>query len=94
MLKCASLNSLTTTKNMAKEKVAKKATRTRRSKKAAATEATPAAETAAPVQKLLLLRKLKLNNSIFFLYIEAVPICLERLLFPINHPRNIKRCVH
>ena len=32
--------------NMAKEKVAKKATRTRRSKKAAATEATPAAETA------------------------------------------------
>jgi len=34
--------------NMAKEKVAKKATRTRRSKKAA-TEATPAAETAAPV---------------------------------------------
>ena len=34
--------------NMAKEKVAKKATRTR-SKKAAATEATPAAETAAPV---------------------------------------------
>ena len=35
--------------NMAKEKVAKKATRTRRSKKAAATEATPAAETAAPV---------------------------------------------
>ena len=36
-------------KNMAKEKVAKKATRPRRSKKAAATEATPAAETAAPV---------------------------------------------
>jgi len=35
--------------NMAKEKVAKKATRTRRSKKAGATEATPAAETAAPV---------------------------------------------
>ena len=35
--------------NMAKEKVAKKATRTRRSKKAAVTEATPAAETAAPV---------------------------------------------
>ena len=35
--------------NMAKEKVAKKATRTGRSKKAAATEATPAAETAAPV---------------------------------------------
>ena len=35
--------------NMAKEKVAKKATRTRRSKKAAATEATPAGETAAPV---------------------------------------------
>ena len=35
--------------NMAKEKVAKKAPRTRRSKKAAATEATPAAETAAPV---------------------------------------------
>ena len=35
--------------NMAKEKVAKKATRTRRSKKAAATGATPAAETAAPV---------------------------------------------
>ena len=35
--------------NMAKEKVAKKATRTRRSKKAAATEAAPAAETSAPV---------------------------------------------
>ena len=35
--------------NMAKEKVAKKATRTRRSKKAAATEAAPTAETAAPV---------------------------------------------
>ena len=36
--------------NMAKEKVAKKATRTRRSKKsAAATEAAPAAEAAAPV---------------------------------------------
>lgn len=35
--------------NMAKEKVAKKATRTRRSKKAAATEVAPAAETAAPV---------------------------------------------
>ena len=34
--------------NMAKDKVAKKATRTRRSKKAAA-EAAPAAETAAPV---------------------------------------------
>ena len=32
-----------------KEKVAKKATRTRRSKKAAATEAAPAAETSAPV---------------------------------------------
>ena len=38
--------------NMAKEKVAKKATRTRRSKKAAATEATPAAETAAPVAEV------------------------------------------
>lgn len=35
--------------NMAKEKVAKKATRTRRSKKSAAAEAAPAAETAAPV---------------------------------------------
>ena len=35
--------------NMAKDKVAKKATRTRRSKKAAATEAAPAAETSAPV---------------------------------------------
>ena len=32
--------------NMAKEKVAKKATRTRRSKKSAAAEAAPAAETA------------------------------------------------
>ena len=35
--------------NMAKEKVAKKSTRTRPSKKAAATEAPPAGETAAPV---------------------------------------------
>lgn len=35
--------------NMAKDKVAKKATRTRRSKKSAATEAAPAAEATAPV---------------------------------------------
>ena len=38
--------------NMAKEKVAKKATRTRRSKKSAAAEAAPAAETA-PVAEAL-----------------------------------------
>ena len=62
--------------NMAKEKVAKKATRTRRSKKrAAATEAFAVLKSFRcqkllhQLQKLLLLRKLKLNNStILFIY--------------------------
>ena len=54
--------------NMAKEKVAKKATRTRRSKKSAAAEAAPAAELHR-LPKLLLLKKQKQNNStILFIY--------------------------
>ena len=47
--------------NMAKEKVAKKATRTRRSKKA--TEAAPAAETAAPVAEAPATEEAKAEES-------------------------------
>ena len=68
--------------NMAKEKVAKKATRTRRSKKSAAAEAAPQLLKLHRLPKLLLLKKQKQNNStILFIYRKPVPAIGAAFLF-------------